>query len=95
MSYLGKTLLAFFLLGLLNLTNPAFLAVKPLFIGNSVDLSLEINSSLSAPLLLVKLLTLAKLTALAKKLLFIGALVGLALALFTLVYLSSVLGFPY
>ena len=64
--------------------------------GNLVELSTSgKNSGSSAPLLLVKLLTLAKLTALAKKLLFIGALVGLALALFTLVYLSSVLGFPY
>jgi hypothetical protein len=46
--------------------------------------SLEINSSLLALLLLVELLTLAKLATLAGKLLFVGRLVELALALLTL-----------
>jgi len=46
--------------------------------------SLKINSSLLILLLLVELLTLAKLTALAGELLFIGRLVELTLALLTL-----------
>ena len=80
-SYLGKTLLAFFLLGLLNLVNPAFLTVEPLFTGNLIELSsLEINSILSALLLLVELLTLAELATLAGELLFVYTLTGLALA---------------
>jgi hypothetical protein len=82
-SYLGRTLLAFFLLDIL--ADPTLLVVEPLFTGDSVELSsLETNSSLSAPLLLVELLTLAKLTTLAGEPLFIGGLVELALALLTL-----------
>jgi len=46
--------------------------------------SLEINSSLLAPLLLVELPTLAKLAALVGELLFIGGLAELALVLLTL-----------
>ena len=84
-SCLGKIFLVFFLLGLLNLINPTFLAVELLFIGNLVELSsLKINSVLSVPLLLVELLTLAKLTALVRELLFVYTLAGLALILFTL-----------
>ena len=80
-SCLGKTLLAFFLLGLLNLANPTFLAVELLFIDDLVELSfLKINSVLSALLSLVELLTLAELTALVEELLFIYILAGLALA---------------
>ncbi len=59
--------------------------MEPLFIGDLVKLSsLEINSSLLVLLLLVELLTLAKLTTLAGELLFVGGLVELALALLTL-----------
>jgi len=59
--------------------------VEPLFIGDLVRLSsLEINSGLLALLLLVELLTLAKLTTLVGELLFIGGLVELALVLLTL-----------
>ena len=84
-SYLGRILLAFFLLGLLNLINPTFLAVELLFVDNLVKLSfLKINSVLSALLLLVELLTLAELAALIKELLFVYTLAGLALALLTL-----------
>ena len=83
-SCLGKTLLTFFPLGLLNLTDPAFLTVKPLFIGNSVDLSLETNSGSLALFLLVELLTLAELIALVGELLFIYTLAGLVLASLTL-----------
>jgi hypothetical protein len=54
-------------------------------IGNLVELStLGKNSGLLVPLLLIKLLTLAELAALVGKLLFIGALAGLALALLAL-----------
>jgi len=67
------------------LVDPTLLVVEPLFIGDLVKLSsLEINSSLLAPLLLVELLTLAKLTALAGELLFIGSLAELTLVLLTL-----------
>ena len=53
--------------------------------GNLVKLSTSgKNSGLSAPLLLIKLLTLAELTALVGELLFIGVLVGLVLASLTL-----------
>ena len=84
-SCLNRTLLAFFLLGLLNLVDPAFLVVELLFVGDLVELSfLKINSVLLAPLLLVELLTLAKLAALVEELLFIYTLAGLALALLTL-----------
>jgi len=59
--------------------------VEPLFIGDLVELSSsETNSGLLAPLLLVELLTLAKLAALVGELLFVGGLVELALALLTL-----------
>jgi hypothetical protein len=59
--------------------------VEPLFTGDLVELSsLEINSGLLALLLLVELLTLAKLAALVGELLFIGGLAELTLALFTL-----------
>ena len=55
------------------------------FVGDLVKLSsLETNSSLLAPLLLVELLTIAKLTTLVEELLFIGGLVELTLALLTL-----------
>jgi len=82
-SCLGRTLLAFFLLDVL--ADPTLLVVEPLFIGDLVRLSsLETNSSLLAPLLLVELLTLAKLATLVGELLFIGGLVELALVLFTL-----------
>jgi len=81
-SCLGRTLLVFFLLGLVN---PTFLVVKPLFIGDLVTLSsLEINISSLAPLLLVELLILAELATLVRELLFIGSLVELILALLTL-----------
>ena len=83
-SCLGRIFLAFFLLGLLNLINPAFLAVELLFIGNLVDLSLETNSGLLVLFLLVELLTLAELITLIGELLFIYTLAGLVLALFTL-----------
>ena len=84
-SYLGRTLLAFFLLGLNSLADLTLLVVEPLFIGDLVKFSsLEINSSLLATLLLAELLTLAKLTALVGELLFIGRLVELTLALLTL-----------
>jgi len=82
---LSGTLLAFFLLGLNSLANPTLLVVEPLFIGDLVKLSsLEINSSLLAPLLLVELPTLAKLTTLVGELLFIGGLAELTLVLLTL-----------
>ena len=56
-----------------------------LFIGNLVELSSsEINSSSLLLLLLVELLTLAKLTTLVGELLFVGGLVELALVLLTL-----------
>ena len=78
-SCLGRTLLAFFLLGLDSLV------VEPLFIGDLVKLSsLEINNSLLALLLLIELPTLAKLTTLVGELLFIGSLAELALVLLTL-----------
>ena len=84
-SCLSKIFLTFFLLSLLNLIDPVFLAVEPLFIGNLVKLSsLKINSVLSAPLLLVKLLTLTKLATLVKKLLFVYILTGLTLILLIL-----------
>ena len=83
-SCLGKTFLAFFLLGLLNLIDPTFLVVEPLFTDDLVDLSLKTNSGLLVLLLLVKLLTLAKLITLIGELLFIYALAGLTLALLTL-----------
>ena len=70
-SCLSRTLLAFFLLNLLNLIDPAFLTVEPLFTGNLVDFSLKTNSGLSALLLLIKLLTLAKLITLVGELLFV------------------------
>ncbi len=80
---LSRTLLAFFLLDIL--VDPTLLVVEPLFIGDLVKLSsLEINSSLLAPLLLVELPTLAKLAALVGELLFIGGLAELALVLLTL-----------
>ncbi len=81
--YLSRTLLAFFLLDIL--VDPTLLVVEPLFIGDLVKLSsLEINSSLLALLLLVELLTLAKLTTLVGELLFVSGLAELALALLTL-----------
>jgi len=84
-SYLGRTLLAFILLGLDNLVDPAFLVVELLFTGDLAMLSsLEINSSLLAPLLLIKLLTLVKLTTLVEELLFIGSLAKLTLVLLIL-----------
>ena len=84
-SCLGRTLLAFFLLGLDSLVDPALLVVEPLFIGNLVKLSsLEINNSSSAPLSLVELPTLTKLAALVEELLFVGSLVELTLVLLTL-----------
>jgi hypothetical protein len=55
------------------------------FAGDLVKLSsLETNSGSSALLLLVELLTIAKLAALAEELLFVGGLAELALALLTL-----------
>ena len=55
------------------------------FAGNLVKLSsLEINSGLLAPLLLVELLTIAKLATLVEEPLFIGGLVELTLVLLTL-----------
>jgi len=82
-SYLGRTLLAFFLLDVL--VDPTLLVVEPLFIGNLVRLSsLEINSGLLALLLLVELPTLAKLATLVGELLFIDSLVELTLVLLTL-----------
>jgi hypothetical protein len=79
-SCLGRTLLAFFPLGLDNLADPTLLVVEPLFAGNLVKLSsLEINSSSLVPLLLVELSTLAKLAALAGEPLFVGGLVDPAL----------------
>ena len=55
------------------------------FVGNLVKLSsLEINSGLLTPLLLVELLTIAKLAALVEELLFIGSLAELTLVLLTL-----------
>ena len=55
------------------------------FVGNLVKLSSsETNSSLLAPLLLVELLTIAKLAALAEEPLFVGSLAELALVLLTL-----------
>ena len=81
--YLSRTLLAFFLLDIL--VDPTLLVVEPLFIGDLVKLSsLEINSGLLVLLLLVELLTLAKLTTLVGELLFIGGLAELALVLLTL-----------
>src|SRR6266404_8611960 len=81
--YLSRTLLAFFLLYIL--VDPTLLVVEPLFIGDLVKLSsLEINSGLLVPLLLVELLTLAKLTTLVGELLFIGGLAELTLVLLTL-----------
>ena len=81
-SCLNKIFLAFFLLGLLNLINFAFLVIELLFIGDLVEFfSLKINSVLLIPLLLVELLTLAELAVLVKELLFVYTLVGLALAL--------------
>jgi hypothetical protein len=82
-SYLGRTLLTFFPLDIL--ADPTLLVVELLFIGDLVRLSsLETNSSLLAPLLLVELPTLAKLTTLVGELLFIGGLAELALVLLTL-----------
>jgi len=81
-SYLGKTLLIFFPLGLVN---PIFLIVEPLFISDLIKLfSLKINSNLLAPLLLIELLILIKLTALIGELLFISSLIKLILALLIL-----------
>ena len=85
--YLSRTLLAFFLLDIL--VDPTLLVVEPLFIGDLVKLSsLEINSGLLAPLLLVELLTLAKLATLVGELLFIGSLAELTLVLLTLGLIS-------
>jgi len=82
-SYLSRTLLAFFPLDIL--VDPTLLVVEPLFIGDLVKLSsLEINSSSLVLLLLVELLTLAKLTTLVGELLFIGGLAELTLVLLTL-----------
>ena len=84
-SCLNRTLIAFFLLGLNSLANPALLVVELLFAGNLVELSiLGKNSGLLVLLLLVELLTLAELAALAKELLFISTLVGLTLTSLTL-----------
>ena len=55
------------------------------FAGNLVKLSsLETNSGLLTPLLLVELLTIAELAALVEELLFIGGLAELTLVLLTL-----------
>ena len=84
-SYLDKILIAFFLLNLDSLTDPALLIVELLFTGNLVEFStLRKNSNLSALLLLIELLTLAKLTALIGELLFINTLAGLTLTSLTL-----------
>ena len=84
-SYLNKTLIAFFLLGLDSLADPTLLVVELLFVGNLVELfTLGKNSGSLAPLLLVKLLTLAELATLIGELLFINTLAGLTLASLTL-----------
>ena len=68
-----------------GLVNPILLVVKLLFISNLVKpSSLKINSGLLISLLLIELLTLAKLTALAGELLFIGRSAELTLVLLTL-----------
>jgi len=81
-SCLGRTLLAFFLLGLVD---SIFLVIELLFTNDLVILSsLEINSNSLIPLLLIKLLILIKLAILAGELFFIGGSVELVLVLLTL-----------
>ena len=84
-SCLDRILIVFFPLSLDSLADPTLLVVELLFVGNLVELStLGKKSGLSVLFLLVKLLTLVKLTALIGELLFINILVGLALASLTL-----------